>query len=72
MARLTWFALLLCFACWAVGGSTAAEHCATVQTPGSIESNTKRIQGALDAAPGTASERGCVSVGPGDWYVRPF
>ena len=58
-----------------VGAATATasppqRHCATLRTPTTLAENTRRIQAALDAAPGTADAKGCVSVGPGDWPVK--
>ena len=45
-------------------------QCARLRTPTTLAENTRRIQAALDAAPGTADAKGCVSVGPGDWPVK--
>ena len=47
----------------------ARRGCVEVRGPSNVHDNTNRIQNALDAAVGTADARGCVSVGPGEWYV---
>ena len=49
--------------------SVAAAGCMEITGPGTLQSNTARIQAALDAAPGTADDQGCVSMGSGDWLV---
>ena len=49
----------------------AAPDCVQIDGPTTLDQNTARIQTALDAASkaGTQHDRGCVSVGVGDWPV---
>lgn len=45
-------------------------ECVSIKNPTTLSENTRRIQEALDKAPGTADQRGCVSVEQGDWLVQ--
>jgi len=63
-------------ACKASGCKTDDEQtgsgsgdCVSISQPAGIDSNTKRIQAALDAA-SKVSGGGCVAVSGGDYYVR--